>query len=149
MEILQDIHQLPYQINRFKGAWRAIEEQLEYFTNHWPELCQKHLFEAAAIKKADSSFWAVEGNALGKPFHVRATPLVIEVDDGPKIFAELVISTPSIKTDELVERSRLLMDRNTVFYSESGDVLLQDHDDLASYKLLTSIINLVLRTQAS
>lgn len=149
MEIVQDINQLPYQVARFKAAWKSIGEQLDYFVEHWPAICEKHFAQAASIEKAKTSIWQMDGKALGKPFSVQATPLVMGDEESQKLYAELVIITPNTKNGESVELGRLLIDRESEVFSASGDKLLGNHDDYASYKLFSSIINAVLRSSAA
>ncbi|SEC74835.1 hypothetical protein [Pseudomonas anguilliseptica] len=149
MEILHNVNELPYQIARFKTAWKSIGEQLDHFAEHWPGLCEKNFAQAASIQKVKASIWQMDGKVLDKLFSVQATPLVLGDNESPKIYAELVITTPNTKNGETVELGRMLIDRESELFSTSGEKLLANHDDYASYKLFTSIINAVLRAAAA
>lgn len=149
MEIIQDVNLLPFQIARYKSAWKLIEEQLEHFEQFWPTLCEKYFANAVHIERAKASTWQLDGKAFGKPFRVQATPLAQGDGEAPKLYAELVITMPSIKGGDPVELGRLLIDRESELFSEEGEKLLGNYDDRASYKLFTSIINAVLRQRAA
>lgn len=148
MEIIQDVNQLPMQIARYKRAWESIEEQLEHFEQFWPTLCEKYFANAVHIERAKASIWQLDGKAFGKPFTVQASPLALGDDESSKLYAELVITMPSIMGGEAVELARMLMDRESELFSAEGEKLLGNYDDRASYRLFTSIINAVLRERA-
>lgn len=148
MEIIQDVNRLPYQINRYKSAWAAIKETLEHFEQFWPSLCEKHFAQAVHIERAQATVWQLNGNAFGKPFTIQASPLSLGEEESPKLYAELLITMPSIKGGDPVELGRLLIDRESELFSAEGEKLLDNYDDRGSYKLFTSIINAVLRQRA-
>lgn len=148
MDIIQDINTLQIQITRYKSAWKSIEEQLELFTQHWPVLCEQYFAQAASIKKSEAAVWQMDGQVLGKPFSVRATPLAMGDAEKPKLYAELVITVPKLN-GEAVELSRMMIDRDSELFSLAGEKLLGNHDEYASYKLFASLINAVLRAKAA
>ncbi|MGK4310066.1 hypothetical protein ACSMFX_17985 [Pseudomonas mosselii] len=148
MEIIQDVNQLPMQIARYKSAWKSIEEQLEHFEQFWPTLCEKYFANAIHIERAKTTMWQIDGTAFGKPFTIQATPLALGEGDATKLYAELLITMPSIKGGDPAELGRMLIDRESELFSAEGEKLLGNYDDRASYKLFTSIINAVLRQRA-
>lgn len=148
MEIIQDVNKLPFQIARYKSAWKSIEEQLEHFEQFWPSLCGQYFANAVHIERAKASMWQLDGTAFGKPFRIQASPLAQGDDESPKLYAELVITMPSIMNGDSVELGRMLIDRESELFSADGEKLMGNYDDRASYKLFTSIINAVLLHRA-
>lgn len=148
MEILHEINQLPGQANGIKSAWTAIIRELDEAFEGWPRICQQYIAEIATIEKAGTPHWQVNGQVIGKRFSIQASPLVKGDGVRPGVYAELIVSTPSINGEKNIEIGRLLLDRNFVVYSTDLETVLSDYDS-GSSKLFMSIINAVLRTAAA
>lgn len=150
MEIVQDADLAGFNISRFKGRWKSIEGQLDFFAQHWPTASENNLSGNVTFERPESSVWQLNGLALGKPFCVQASPIVIDEAEGPVLYAEIIVSTPSIvNVGTMIELGRVRLNHHSAIFTTEGTKILGEHDDMASYKLLVSITNLVLRAEVT